>query len=177
MPGCAYVRARGNDLGDVFRLEGAFGPGLQVDAGIGEIVHLGLGSFMGQRSGWQYGHMFSGEVLEHYLPGSLIESVRVRGYEGMHLVSWWYEQPPQHQCFLLFPYGIGDSTARREDVHVFDIEAGIHLVAFGVRAGISPGELLDFVLGFWGFDLAGDDSDWTRGHKRLYYLPNDRPPP
>lgn len=171
LTGCEYLNARATDLGDLVRVEFTGGPGLQVNAGVGEVVHVGLGSSMGSRAGWQYGHLFHGEVLEHYLPVSLIETARVPGYDGLHMISWDYAQPPQHQCYMLLPYGTGHSTARRSDLHIVDLEVGAHLVVFGVQLGVSPGELLDLVLGIWGFDLAGDDSDYTRGDKRLYYLP------
>ncbi|MBI4585321.1 MAG: hypothetical protein HY717_15005 [Planctomycetes bacterium] len=37
-----------------------------------------------------------------------------------------------------------------------DVEVDAALV-IGARARLSPGELLDFLLGWWGLDLAGDD--------------------
>jgi hypothetical protein len=43
-------------------------------------------------------------------------------------------------------------------IHAFDIEAGISALFVGVRVGFSPGELLDFLLGWFGIDIAGDDT-------------------
>jgi hypothetical protein len=42
-------------------------------------------------------------------------------------------------------------------VHAFDVEASLLAGIVGVTAGFSPGELLDFLLGWFGADLAGDD--------------------
>ncbi|MCZ6687975.1 MAG: hypothetical protein O7H41_00020 [Planctomycetota bacterium] len=42
-------------------------------------------------------------------------------------------------------------------LHVFDVEVGVFIGVVGVRAGFSPGEFLDFILGWFGVDIAGDD--------------------
>ena len=42
-------------------------------------------------------------------------------------------------------------------VHAFDIEAGVFVGIIGVRAGFSPGQFVDFFLGWFGVDIAGDD--------------------
>jgi len=41
-------------------------------------------------------------------------------------------------------------------IHAFDVEAEVGLGVY-VEAGYSPGELLDFLLGIIGIDIAGDD--------------------
>ncbi len=45
----------------------------------------------------------------------------------------------------------------RKLINCLDVEAGVMVVGLGVKAGFKPGELIDFVLGFTGLDLAGDD--------------------
>lgn len=50
-----------------------------------------------------------------------------------------------------------DSARTRARVHAFDIEASVHALLVHVRAGISPGEILDFALGWVGVDIAADD--------------------
>ncbi|MCZ6691919.1 MAG: hypothetical protein O7H41_20215 [Planctomycetota bacterium] len=42
-------------------------------------------------------------------------------------------------------------------MHAFDIEAHLFLGVVGARAGFSPGEFVDFFLGWFGVDIAGDD--------------------
>ena len=46
---------------------------------------------------------------------------------------------------------------RKARVHAFDIEAGVFILIVGARVGFSPGEFLDFLLGWFGVDIAGDD--------------------
>ena len=42
-------------------------------------------------------------------------------------------------------------------IHAFDIEAGVFVLLAGVRVAFSPGEFVDFFLGWFGVDIAGDD--------------------
>ena len=42
-------------------------------------------------------------------------------------------------------------------VHAFDIEVSAYAGVAYARAGLSPGEFLDFLLGWFGVDIAGDD--------------------
>ena len=42
-------------------------------------------------------------------------------------------------------------------IHAFDIEASVYAGIVYARAGFSPGEFVDFLLGWIGVDIAGDD--------------------
>ena len=42
-------------------------------------------------------------------------------------------------------------------MHAFDIEAEVALGIY-VSSGYSPGETVDFILGFFGIDIAKDDT-------------------
>ena len=46
---------------------------------------------------------------------------------------------------------------RRAHIHLFDIEVRVHALIMSARAGFSPGEFVDFLLGWFGVDIAGDD--------------------
>src|SRR5437763_906425 len=50
--GCSYAKARLEDFGDIFRLEGHAGYGLQAHANVGELFHLGAGSSRQWSAGW-----------------------------------------------------------------------------------------------------------------------------
>jgi len=50
---------------------------------------------------------------------------------------------------------------RYAQIHAFDIEAEAGLFAY-IEGGYSPGELVDFLLGIVGIDIAGDDDRWSR---------------
>ena len=52
---------------------------------------------------------------------------------------------------------------RWNHVHAFDVSADVYAGVLHVAAGVSLGELADFVLGWFGVDLAGDDGP-TGGH-------------
>ena len=57
---------------------------------------------------------------------------------------------------LLWSRQVTDVT-RKARVHAFDVEASVYAGIVYARAGFSPGELLDFLLGWFGVDIAGDD--------------------
>ena len=46
-------------------------------------------------------------------------------------------------------------------LHALDIEAHVFAGLVGVRVGFSPGEFLDFLLGWFGADIATDDRAWA----------------
>ena len=43
-------------------------------------------------------------------------------------------------------------------IELFDIEVGAHIVYGGVDLGFSPGQTLDFLLGWFGVDIGKDGS-------------------
>ncbi len=45
----------------------------------------------------------------------------------------------------------------KEWIHAFDVEVAVYAIVPYVRVGFSPGEFLDFLLGWFGADIAGDD--------------------
>ena len=64
-----------------------------------------------------------------------------------------------HECWMFLPPLAGrDREARLNPlVHAFDIEASVYAGIVYARAGFSPGEFVDFLLGWFGVDIAGDD--------------------
>ena len=65
-----------------------------------------------------------------------------------------YQQSPEGRL-LWTPRGA--ETNLWGHVHSWDIEAAAYAGLFAVRVGVSPGELVDFVLGWFGVDIARDD--------------------
>ncbi|MCZ6691091.1 MAG: hypothetical protein O7H41_15995, partial [Planctomycetota bacterium] len=75
----------------------------------------------------------------------------------------------EHACYWLLPGLASYYPARSKSwiwtspkggwsrLHAFDIEAHLVIGFVGVRAGFSPGEFVDFLLGWFGVDIAGDD--------------------
>jgi hypothetical protein len=50
----------------------------------------------------------------------------------------------------------GFANNRYQQIHAFDVEAEVALLVH-TSSGFSPGEVLDFLLGFFLIDIAGDD--------------------
>ncbi len=89
---------------------------------------------------------------------------------------WLWSQSPAHE----------EGSRRRKLIrwarlHAFDIEVGANVLIIGARAGFSPGEFLDFLLGWFGVDVADDDRPLERRTERKSEPPDDQgvasPPP
>jgi len=63
----------------------------------------------------------------------------------------------EHSCYALFPPLLNEEGVHRNWMHDFDVEAGF-VAILGLTAGFSLGEFLDFLLGWFGVDIAGDDN-------------------
>src|SRR5690349_23980207 len=83
-PGCAWLGARGRDLGDVVRVEGSVGVGLQAHANAGEILHLGFGSSRRWSAGWAYGIPTNERRAEDHLPLSFVQSLMEPDAAALH---------------------------------------------------------------------------------------------
>lgn len=164
--GCQYAEQRGRDFLDIFRLEAHLGPSMQADLKATELLHLGFGSSRGARSGFNYGVLETHQVMEHHLPASLVISMIDDRAVGLHTISWGLETT-QHKCYVVMAGVLNDSTWGVDAIHFFDFEIGLYVLFPGVRVGFSPGELLDFILGIWTFDLANDDDYDGRAGKRF----------
>jgi hypothetical protein len=139
------------------------------------------------KAGWEYGVGYagthftgafpegSGDVVGEIYPpvgffglGHLPFTLHMEQFSGKH-----EGRSQHHSCFLLLPavfaceagnpalprysFILWNSDSRWARVHAFDAEVCAHLIFLGARLGISPGELADFILGWFGVDIAGDD--------------------
>lgn len=88
------------------------------------------------------------------LPGLLSWVRPYKKYRGKGKEAWfWLWGPGPASDPALNPKAL----VRWMRVHAPDIEVGATVLLLGVRAGFSPGEFLDFLLGWSGVDIAGDD--------------------
>ncbi len=177
--GCAYAGERLRDFGDLFRLEGRIGYGLQAHAAAGELAHAGAGSSRGWSAGWVYGRPGQQLVAEDHFPLSVVGSFAAPEREHVHRLRLG---PPEanleHRCYLLFPGALNPGAAAKPDIHTLDVEAGFLALVAGLDAGFSPGEFFDWLLGLFKFDgswtfldPAGDDGEPARAEKRLWLPP------
>lgn len=172
LSGCGFLTQRGEDFLDIWRADlHAFAlPGAWVYAG--PFAHAGLGTTRVRLHGGPapgVGHIYNQEpsdqaactdvyvLLLHF---SIDEKVR---------------EKDQHRCLGVLPGLLHLGEQDRPWIHLFDVEVGIGLMFFGVNAGFSPGQFLDFLLGWFGIDLAGDDAPEAR--RRRSGVPKEKDPP
>ena len=178
--GCATGRM--SDLRDCGKLSIGVGPGLGVDAQLGAISHpsLGIGSWT-RRIGWEdryvAGLWKEGEL--HSPVANIAMSVVDGGPDticGRMNIScirfnegvYGYHNR-DHLHFKKVPdYGYGGrwintlkSGKGQKNMTTFhqatNLELGVSALLISARVGINPLEIVDFILGFVGLDIAKDD--------------------
>jgi hypothetical protein len=184
LAGCGYLKNRAHDFGDLWRVNVETGAlGLEADVKVGELAHVGVG----QKGFSRYGTTYlieqeSKDWAEIHLPVSLffafgkepfaLHYVYALGDTRSTFVWWWNPYvSAQDRCFLLLPPLTEQKSARRTTLHAFDLEASAFVLVFGLEVGFSLGEFVDFVLGLFAVDIAGDDTPEGRAKRRLYDLP------
>jgi hypothetical protein len=178
-----YFGNRAKDFGECFRLNAGLGVGLGVDAKVAGLLHVGFsGGVSSPRysMGWRYGAPFAFGLGDP--GGSLIGDVHTPvshylapdGYKWLLHMGEAYPTRPGgrrtsvHGCYWFLPAAFSgvnkkwlwSEQARPptwERLHIFDIELGATLGFVHAQAGFSPGEFVDFVLGWFGVDIADDD--------------------
>jgi hypothetical protein len=178
--GCSYAEARIRDLGDIVRLEGKVGYGLEAHANAGELAHAGLGSAREWSAGWTYGRGRSQTAEQHHLPVTLVRTLLTPEASHLHSTDLGPDgEDGRHECYLLFPGGINPGGLEKTRPHFLDVEVGILAGVVGVEAGVSLGEAFDFVLGLFRFsdqwtflDLGDDDDPERRADKRIWQRVN-----
>jgi hypothetical protein len=144
LAGCAYARDRAADLADIVAIEAGAGIGLHADVKATDWAHLGLG----------YAH-----VRKVGLRGRDIESLRDREVglplSGTLAVGAWRDGNLARLGHL--HADIPDLLAYEDPWRRADVEVGVTAGVLSLRAGFSPGQLVDFLAGLVGLDPAGDD--------------------
>ncbi len=186
LPSCSYFSNRGRDFLEIFRLQGGFGRGLGVTARAAGLLDIGLntpGAFYHSSGvGAVYGDLYflsddrvdvdfmrivhdeqlgvadGGEMAHSHkcwavLPGFFARIDRVAGpdYPDSADYADWLDGPMlwSERALEIDPWA---------HVHAFDAELGVYLLVANAKAGLSPGEAADFLVGLVGLDLAGDDT-------------------
>jgi hypothetical protein len=172
--GCAYTAARGRDFTDVLSLGISGGGGLGARATATRLVALELGAqkdekLVGWRErnfGWvesSYGLLFASwrqpsldeEPLPEKSPFQLITTSQRRNFFPARTEV----EETRHIFFILAgARGVRPVTA-------LDVGVGLSALIAGLEVTVSPGELVDFLLGWFGVDIGRDD-DVRFGDKR-----------
>lgn len=163
--GCATGRMA--DLRDCGRLSIGFGPGLDAAAKVGCVTHpsIGIGSRtyrLGLENRVRYGTWTEEQAV--WPVEILIQAFNSAwGGTGVSLASYERLRNPE----LLTDPKVETSwlpvlqTGRTPDSLSFheltDVEVGATLALVSIRTGINPLEILDFLLGCVGLDIAKDD--------------------
>ncbi len=200
--GCApfsvYIKDRGLDFIDCFRADIGVGIGVDVHVKVADLISLGFGvsgldkvGMKGRHVGrWKDVHaslLIIGFVnvgrpvdekyidVKRYLNGEIIEYKRTHIVGGYQTISYMginsgplilpgffsHESPPAEP---LDPF--------EDMVNAFDVEVGATAGVVGVRLGFSFGQFLDFITGWFGADIAKDDTyywEWKYLHDRTRY--------
>ncbi|MCZ6690087.1 MAG: hypothetical protein O7H41_10820 [Planctomycetota bacterium] len=168
-----YFANRGRDLADCITIEGGVGYGFGAEIKLAGLVHVAGGAcyYGAPPVGLRYGELVpsseSGDKDTGFLGIPLVGLVLLHGAPPYLHVS--VDDKEEHGCYWLLP-GLAsyytevseswiwtDPKSGWSRLHAFDVEAHLFLGVVGVRVGFSPGEFLDFLLGWVGVDIAGDD--------------------
>jgi len=179
--GCVYLQDRGRDFADIFGLDVGSGAGIGVDLQLSIYIHAGIAvydlekyvltpneidrwrevvvapvigrmifyydksqrtSIRPRREGRVPDAVRGGLLISPPIVGELLETEQIR--------ATGFEEPARNP--------------EAPWINALDTDVGVALAVVGFRFGISPGELIDFLLGWFGFDIGFDD---TRTIKRL----------
>lgn len=174
MSGCASTKAyfadRGHDALDIFTVTAGVGVGAKARVGpcmlgsglLFDIMGLQRGEFYflddmkDQGNGGDFMLVFAASEIFHSSP-----YVRQRGLINEEV-----------QYIFLFPEDIKKIPAQ----YFTQIEVACGLLG-SVRFGFNPGELLDFLLGWFGIDIYGDDIEMNKMREERAKKPPQAPPP
>ncbi|MBI3818936.1 MAG: hypothetical protein HY286_09630 [Planctomycetes bacterium] len=156
----AYFQDRLNDFVDVIPVSVAAGPGLF--ASVRATVMVGTG--IGYAEAWRAGVRLPDESHRKY---DDLARYQVWREEEVGLGILWFHQDTSEPDwggmgnFLIFAFPPGGScgSSHFHFISALDVEAGIHLGIVGLRVGVSPGQLIDFLLGWTTLDIASDDRE------------------
>ena len=168
LSGCATGRIA--DLRDCGSLSVGVGPGLGVQARIGAVSHPSLGLMSwGPRVGLENRHLAGAwHETEGYAPlmvglvyhgGPLEDFGNEFNLSYARICSNYVVSEPDYT----FRSGFWINTSAADDPassavkRATDLEIGCSAILVSGRVGINPLEMLDFLLGFVGLDIANDD--------------------
>jgi len=183
LTGCRYVPDRLRDLADIGRVSAGPCIGLGVEVKATGLLHPSLGIVTrSARVGWDSRHCYLfWPEREAFFPMSI---PRTAAYEAatLHPVSAampaFYarrSRNPMQDCTSISRLFFSPPPGRRDDdlgvlwrvvSTVTDFEAGAALGIVSARVGVNAAEIVDFVLGFFMIDIAGDDGATMAARKR-----------
>jgi len=212
--GCAtpigqYFADRALDFGDCFIAEAGVGIGVDVHILCTDMISTGAGISYVNVVGVRHGKKCTGRNVHIGLPFSPFVALLFYKQGDYSFPPLWVtdaiitgSQPkgmpnptyPRYETssvlFVNIPGVLGreDWDWRRnypnEELAAFDIEVGVTAGLFSLRVGFSIGQFVDFLLGWFGVDIGGDDGRYRRVGRRpkptgerIYPTPTEKRPP
>lgn len=186
LSGCAYLRNRAADLADVFVAEASVGLGAHLHVQVTDFLGTGIG-FSEQRGVWLHGR-YIGTGTRTSLGIVVINMSGVapekkadlrplfsgsRDYVEMAKEGVGIYDDSRGCWYCVLPVGLawfGPSAyfevSKLRWWRLLDVSVGASAL-IGFHVCLSPGEAADFLLGFPGIDLAGDDLSEAVGEPRV----------
>jgi hypothetical protein len=186
--GCGYLADRALDFTDFIYFGASTGGGVIVRAQATHLVSLELGARSDERMyGWRERHGIWDEssfgIFTSSFWSPVLGSETPPAWNGLDVIKTSHsktafgtgkmvlqENDPtrplieeqrvvetKHHLFIL------TKSTDMSVTRFFDVQVDASAVIGGVQVGISPGELVDFLLGFLTIDLAGDDGGGAAG--------------
>jgi hypothetical protein len=158
--GCSYLKSRGRDFTDIVTLSGE-GYCANVSCQIA-FLPFGAGWAEGKGFGSRIGHLGSYEYKEINV---LTYTERTFGPDNLprgkayKMKGFWFVIPLYYINFI--PSFIKHKGSLASQCQI-EVAAGL---GAGLRAGVNPGEALDFLLGFFTVDIFKDDFPGEKGKK------------
>ena len=189
-----YFSDRWADAKDVFTASVGTGGGVKarvgpINAGVflnedhaglrgGECFHYPYGFAEGGTGDAVLLVIYGGEVFDlRHVPPPSSEDVWPRRREPNHLQMVGYSLAARSKCFeqAIFPPRVFKLSKAPYYYTQIEVAAG---VVGTLRLGFNPGELLDFVLGWFCIDIYGDDLNARREREARAKPPEkEKPPP
>ena len=161
------LQDRMNDAGQVARLNVGLGPGFLVNAQVTRALELGVGAYDARRCGFRNGYGWIWDERRYdtnlVIPIWGWEDVDAVLYGGMPVTPVRGDDrhplpPGTERCCWRWsgmPLTINDKNRGW-----LEVAANVHLIYFGIDAGVDVGQFIDWAAGWFGLDPAGDDQ-WT----------------
>ncbi|MEK7270784.1 MAG: hypothetical protein AAB215_07590 [Planctomycetota bacterium] len=184
--GCGYLKDRRDDFCEIWRGDAGVGFGILASAQAGDLAHAGIGLGFSRRHGWrgEKGTPSSWQESEAHIPLSIASLAGEPPGPAAHLVEIREDAaegapeaiPFAERCFLILPIVTREFIGADPGtpwLHALDVSVNAQLIVPAFRIGFSPGETIDFLLGFSTLDL--DGSAGRRRDQRI--LCQVEPPP
>lgn len=167
LPGCVYLRDRGNDLLDVAGVELAVGPQSLANVRVTKAFQIGAGHSTGDVLSWH------GRRFAYY------EENREEIGFGLGLGNGYYTESDRfvraanrayHRLADMDEYS--DSTWDSEksyDRGTFEVGFRVPLIFFGLGAHVDPMQIGDFLAGLVCIDVARDDTRHRKADRKPVY--------